>query len=62
MPNINNFPYWWRDAPRPSALNNEPPTKVDVSVVGAGITGLNAALVLARAGLSVAVFKAGQIG
>jgi glycine/D-amino acid oxidase-like deaminating enzyme/nitrite reductase/ring-hydroxylating ferredoxin subunit len=35
---------------------------VDVAVVGAGITGLTAALLLKRAGKRVAVIEAGQIG
>jgi phytoene dehydrogenase-like protein len=38
------------------------PASIDVAIVGAGITGLNAALVLARAGRSVAVFDAGDLG
>lgn len=57
-----NIPYWWLDAPRPPELPCEQPEKVDVAIVGAGFTGLNAALVLARAGASVAVFEAGQLG
>jgi hypothetical protein len=35
---------------------------VDVAVVGGGITGMTAALLLARAGLKVAVIEAGKIG
>ncbi len=57
-----NIPYWWLDAPRPPELPHDQPAKVDVAIVGAGFTGLNAALVLARAGLSVLVFESGQLG
>lgn len=57
-----HFPYWWLDAPRPPEMPCEQLEKVDVAIVGAGFTGLNAALVLARAGLSVAVFESGQLG
>lgn len=35
---------------------------VDVAIVGGGITGLTAALLLKRAGLTVAVIEASQIG
>jgi len=48
-------PYWWDAAPRPE---NDPPSlpaRSDVVIVGAGYTGLTAAITLARAGLSVAV-------
>lgn len=40
----------------------EPPRTVDVAIVGAGYSGLTTALHLARAGRSVAVFDAGEIG
>ncbi len=55
-------PYWWEQAPR---LHLEAPTlaqSVDVAVIGAGYSGLCAALVLARAGVTVAVFEAGALG
>ncbi len=55
-------PYWW-EAAEPAAL---PPSslsaKVDVAIVGAGYAGLSAALMLARAGRSVAVFDAMRPG
>jgi glycine/D-amino acid oxidase-like deaminating enzyme len=55
-------PYWWDAGPPLAVEPEEPPRQVDVAIVGAGITGLNAAIVLARAGRSVAVFDAGDLG
>lgn len=55
-------PYWWDAAPLRAATNEPLSTSVDVAIVGSGYTGLTAALVLARAGVSVAVLEAGQIG
>jgi glycine/D-amino acid oxidase-like deaminating enzyme len=54
--------YWWEAAPRPAVQPVDLPGGVDVAIVGAGYTGLHAALVLARAGRSVIVFEAGQLG
>ena len=51
-------PYWWDEAPRPEIPHQPVPDKVDVAIVGAGYTGLTAAIVLARAGRSVHVFDA----
>jgi glycine/D-amino acid oxidase-like deaminating enzyme len=49
-------PYWWEDA-RPERLAVAAvASRTDVVIVGAGYTGLSAALVLARAGRSVQVF------
>lgn len=52
---IQTTPYWWEAAP-PSDLPVSPlsPT-CDVAIVGAGYTGLSAAITLARAGRSVVV-------
>lgn len=55
-------PYWWDAAPRPSGQRPPLPATADVAVVGAGFTGLSAALTLARAGRSVVVFDAGVPG
>ncbi|MBL8894145.1 MAG: FAD-binding oxidoreductase, partial [Rhizobiales bacterium] len=57
-------PYWWQAAPRPKT---EPPpfpspAKADVAIVGSGITGLVAAMGLARGGRSVVVFEAEEPG
>lgn len=55
-------PYWWdQGAPLPH-LPERPPLRTDVLVVGAGYTGLSAALTAAEAGASVAVVDAGVPG
>src|SRR5215470_11958141 len=46
-------PYWWEAAPREAPTDVELPAKCDVAIIGAGYTGLSAALTLARAGRSV---------
>ncbi len=55
-------PYWWDHTPRPSLDKSEPPSKIDVAIIGSGYTGLNAALVVARAGRSTAIFDADDAG
>ncbi len=55
-------PYWWDAAPRPHMPQCPLPPQVDVAIVGSGHTGLSAALTLARAGRSVAVFDAQDPG
>ena len=55
-------PYWWDDAPAPDLPAASLPQKVDVAVVGAGYTGLNAALETARGGRSTLVLDAEQAG
>ncbi|MEP6146274.1 MAG: FAD-binding oxidoreductase, partial [Nisaea sp.] len=55
-------PYWWERTPRPDISAPPLPEKADVVIVGAGYTGLSAALVLARAGRSVLVFDAEDAG
>ena len=57
--------YWARDIaslPPVTPAGQEPPEAVDVAVVGAGVTGLCAALSLARGGASVAVFDTHTVG
>lgn len=52
----------WRASPAPSFKHSDLPQSVDVVVIGAGITGLTAALLLKRAGKTVAVFERERIG
>jgi len=53
---IRSEPYWW-DATPPAAEPVQPVAPlVDVAIIGAGYTGLSAAITLARAGRSVQVF------
>jgi len=55
-------PIWWDDAPRPLTVDVDLPEQVDVLVIGAGYTGLNAARVLVRSGKSVLVCEQGFLG
>lgn len=52
------IPYWWRAAVPRTGPWPAPPKKADVVVIGAGFSGLSAALVLARAGRQVVVVDA----
>ncbi|MBE2274810.1 MAG: FAD-binding oxidoreductase [Rhodobacteraceae bacterium] len=64
-PDYREEPYWWMAAP-PSAADaadpNPLPSKAEVVIVGGGITGLSAAIHLARGGAEVVVADAGAIG
>ena len=53
---------WSATAPLTSYRSLAGAARVDVAVVGAGIVGLTAALLLVRAGLSVAVLEARRVG
>lgn len=55
-------PYWWDDVPRPQLPGAALPPTVDVAVVGAGYTGLHAALQTARGGRTTLVFDAEDAG
>ena len=61
-PDMKFAPYWWEAAPPLSLPEAAVPAKADVAIVGAGYTGLVAALSLARAGRDVVVCEAEAIG
>lgn len=54
---VSSQPYWWDTAPLYSGGNEPVAPTCDVVVIGAGYTGLSAALTLARAGRSVQVIE-----
>jgi glycine/D-amino acid oxidase-like deaminating enzyme len=51
-----NAVYWWEEAPLAELERKPVPTAADIAIVGAGYTGLGAAIRIARAGRSVQVF------
>ena len=55
-------PYWWDAAPRLEETPPDLPEQADVVVVGAGYTGLSAALTCARGGRHVVVLDANALG
>ncbi len=61
-PDFKPAPYWWDASPRPSDTAAALPASADVLVIGAGYTGLHAALQTARAGLSTVVIDAEAAG
>ena len=60
--NCSFDPYWWRAAPHKQEPAIAPPRSTDVAIIGSGITGLVAALHLARGGRQVTVFEAHEPG
>lgn len=59
---LRETPFWWEDAPRPAMPPEALPPRIDVAIVGSGVTGLSAAIPLARAGRSVLVLEADAAG
>ena len=55
-------PFWWQDAPLEDSIQQAVETESDAVIIGAGYTGLTAALTLAKAGKSVQVFEKEQPG
>lgn len=61
-PEITWTPWWWQDRGPIVIPDFDLPPHVDVLIVGAGYTGLSAALTLARAGVRVLVCELGDPG
>lgn len=61
-PDAKREPWWWEAVPRRRHDDGPLPKQVDVAILGAGFTGLSAALVLARAGRGVLVLDAEDVG
>lgn len=55
------FPYWWEDR-APHLPSDDLPSSVDLLIVGAGYTGLSAAIAAHDAGAAVAILDAGRPG
>ncbi len=54
--------FWAETVPLPTRPAFKGAARADVAIIGAGVTGLNAALRLAQAGMSVTVLDAKQVG
>jgi glycine/D-amino acid oxidase-like deaminating enzyme len=59
---VSREPYWWEAARLEVPVDVALPMRCDVAIIGAGYTGLSAALTLARAGRSVVVLDADAPG
>src|SRR5579871_4448689 len=56
------MPWWWEWWHPNNELSQDPPTRTDVLVVGAGYGGLSTALELGRSGVDVTVLERGDFG
>lgn len=62
-PEFSTDPYWWRAwRPAPERGRGDVPAKADVALIGGGLSSLNAALELARAGTDCVVLEATSFG
>jgi glycine/D-amino acid oxidase-like deaminating enzyme len=59
---VSSNPWWWEGLPPATPDATPLPRRCDVAIVGAGYTGLSAALTLARAGRDVLVLDSGAAG
>jgi len=66
QPSYKILPYWLADKTLDLSLNesmkDSKEKQYDVAIVGAGFTGLSAAITLLRAGRKVIIFEAGELG
>lgn len=60
--NVKSTPYWWENAPLIDIAHAPVAKQSDVVIVGAGYTGISAAITLARSGYSVQVFDSLRAG
>jgi glycine/D-amino acid oxidase-like deaminating enzyme len=61
-PDFKAQPWWWEAWHPNNALSQDPPSKTDVVIVGAGYGGLSTALELRRNGVAAVVLERGDFG